>query len=153
MKKSDFIPAVIWLGLGISVTVTSYKLKLGSLSDPGPGLMPFLLGIILSILSLPILVQSFSIIKRKEKQRDEGIWSDVEFKKLIIVLVSLIGYAMLLEKVGFVITTFLLMLILYKIISTRKWFFALIASILTVVTAFFLFVELLRVELPFGFWR
>jgi putative tricarboxylic transport membrane protein len=153
MKKNDLIPGVIWLGLGMAVAVIAYNLKLGTLRNPGPGLMPFFLGIILSICSLPIIVRSFLIIKRKKKQGDEGMWSGVEFRKLIFVLTSLLGYTMLLEKIGFVLTTFLLLLSLFKTINSQKWSWVLIQSGLTVLITFLIFSVFLKVELPWGLWR
>jgi len=149
MKKYDLITSIIWMGLGITVAIGSYRLKLGSLGNPGAGLMPFLLGISLSLSSSPILIRS---LMTKDKERHESIWSGIEFKKLILVPASLIGYAMILEKAGFVVTTFLLLFVLFKIIGSRKWSFALITSALVVLLSYLLFVTLLKVEMPLGIW-
>lgn len=99
MKKGDLLLATIWLVLGIAVAVISYTLKLGSLRNPGPGLQPFLLGLILSICSLPFLVRSFLAIRVKETEVEEGIWSGIEFKKLILTVALLLSYIMLLSTV------------------------------------------------------
>jgi putative tricarboxylic transport membrane protein len=152
MKKKDLIPAFIWMGLGIAVAAISYGLQLGTLRNPGAGLMPFLLGILLSLCSVPILIGSLLTIRNKAKQGDEGIWSGVEFKRLILVIFSLICYAMILEKVGFVIATFLLLIILFKVIGSRKWLFALMTSAIVVFLSYLLFVTLLKVEMPWGIW-
>ena len=151
MKKNDIYPAAIWLGLGIAVTITSYHFRLGSLVSPGPGLMPFLLGIILSICSVPILIRSFLLFEKTEKDKDKGIWLGVQFKKLFLVVGSLIGYIAFFEKIGFVLATFILLLVLFKIVDSQKWRWALIASSLTVLITYFLFVVFLKVELPSGF--
>ncbi len=153
MKKIDMIPAMFWMGLGIAVAVSSYRLRLGTLENPGPGLAPFLLGIMLSLCSLPILVRSFLVMMKNEKGGDESIWSGIQFKKLIIVVASLLGYWMFLEKIGFILTTFLLLLILFKTMDSQKWRAVLVASILTVLVVFIVFVVVLRVELPSGVWR
>lgn len=147
------IPAMFWMGLGIAVAVSSYRLRLGTLENPGPGLAPFLLGIMLSLCSLPILVRSFLVMMKNEKGGDESIWSGIQFKKLIIVVASLLGYWMFLEKIGFILTTFLLLLILFKTMDSQKWRAVLVASILTVLVVFIVFVVVLRVELPSGVWR
>lgn len=151
MKKNDLIPAIIWIILGIAVAIGSYRLKLGNLANPGPGLMPFLLGIALLVCSFPVLIHSFLKMMRKTEQEEKIIWSEIDFKKLVIVLTSLIGYAVILEKIGFVTTTFLLLSILFKTVDSQKWFSVLIASILTVIITYFLFVVILKVELPSGF--
>jgi len=153
MEKNDIFPAIIWFGIGIFVVITSYKLNLGTMENPGPGMMPFIFGIALSICSLPILFGSFQSFKRKERQGDESIWSGVEFKKIILVLVSLFVYALLFEKIGFLLTTFPLLLILFKTIGSQKWRWVLISSVVTMSITYFLFVVFLKVELPMGlFW-
>lgn len=153
MKKIDLIPAIFWMGLGIAVAVSSYGLRLGTLANPGPGLMPFLLGIMLSLCSLPIFVRSFLAIIRDQKSEDESVWSGIQFKKLIIIVASLLGCWMFLEKIGFVLTTFLLLLILFKTMGSQKWRSVLVASILTVLVVYIVFVIVLRVGLPAGVWR
>lgn len=150
MRKYDLIAALIWMGLGITIAIGSYGLKLETLRSPGPGLMPFLLGIGLSLSSLPILVRSLMI---KDNGGDENIWSGVEFKKLGLVVTSLLVYALILEKVGFVLMTFFLLLMLFKVIGSRKWSFSLMVSVLTVIVTYLVFVVLLKVELPLGRWR
>ncbi len=153
MKKIDLIPAIFWMGLGIAVAVSSYRLRLGTLANPGPGLAPFFLGIILSLCSLPILVRSFLVIMRNQKHEDEPIWSGIQFKKLIIVVASLLGYWVFLEKIGFVLTTFLLLLILFKTVDSQRWRSVYVASTLTVIVIYIVFVIVLRVDLPSGVWR
>ena len=147
MRKHDLITALIWMGLGITVAVSSYRLRIGELRNPGPGLMPFLLGISLSLCSLPIFIRALRV---RDGQRDENIWSGVAFKKLVLVAASLLGYTLILEKVGFAVSTFFLLLLLFKAIGSRKWSLSLMVSVLTVVVAYFVFVVLLKVELPLG---
>lgn len=147
------IPALIWVVLGIAVTVRSYKLQLGSLQNPGLGLMPFLLGIILFLCSLIIVVRSLMAVRHKARQENKGMWSDIEFKRIIVCLSSLVGYGLILETVGFVVSTFLLLFVLFKVIGSRKWLFSLITSLIVVVLSYLLFVVLLDVEMPSGIWR
>jgi hypothetical protein len=59
---------------------------------------------------------------------------------------------MILEKVGYVIATFLLLVILFRVIGSRKWLFALMASAIVVFLSYLLFVTLLKVEMPSGIW-
>lgn len=153
MKKTDLIPAAIWIAMGGAVAGIAYHLKLGTLATPGPGLMPFLLGVLLVLFGLLIFLGSLPALKGKVRKEAEGMWAGVEFRKLGVVLGTLLGYILLLPKVGFVPMTFLLLLILFKVVGSQRWPWALISSGLTVVIAFFLFVILLNVELPAGLLR
>ena len=49
MKKYDRLVGLIWLILGIGICIGSTRLRLGKFSNPGPGFMPFLAGVIMGI--------------------------------------------------------------------------------------------------------
>jgi putative tricarboxylic transport membrane protein len=151
VKKTDAIPAFLWLMIGATVMIVSYQMSLGTLHTPGPGLMPFLLGSLLCIVSLPIFMGS---LLRRTKTAGApgapGIWQEVEPKNVLILLISMIGYALLLEKLGFLLTAFLFLFILFATFDSRRWFFAFAASFLTILFTYLLFVVALKVELPHG---
>jgi putative tricarboxylic transport membrane protein len=151
LKDNDWIPGTVWLVLGLAVLWGSVRLKLGSLVNPGPGLMPFILGAGLTICSLFVLIQTHLFKLRKRKGPRESIWTDVDFKKVLLVVGCLLGYTFLLEKAGFALTTFLILTILFEAVGSQKWPRVLIASISTVVISYFVFIVILKVELPAGF--
>ena len=64
-KKYDLTIRFFWLALGLFVVIYSYTLGLGKLIDPGPGLLPFLLGLIFLILSSVRLV---TVIRSREAE-------------------------------------------------------------------------------------
>lgn len=145
---------MIWVVIGIAVMAVSYRMSLGSLHTPGPGLMPFLLGSLLLAVSLPILAGSLVHFRKAAPLPGEKeIWKGVEFKNVLIILVSLVAYALLLEGLGFLLTTFIFLFILFATFDSRKWLLALGASLLTVLFTYILFVVALRVELPPGLLR
>jgi len=154
LKKRDVIPALIWIIIGLAVMIVSYQMSLGTLHTPGPGLLPFLLGSLLVIVSLSIFISSFALVKKPSPGTSEaGIWAEIEFKNLLIIVVSLVAYALMLEKIGFLITAFLFLFVLFSLFDSRRWFFALGASLLTVSITYTLFVLVLQVELPSGLLR
>jgi hypothetical protein len=57
----------------------------------------------------------------------------------------------MLEHVGFALTTFLILTILFKAVGSQKWSYSLIASVSTVVVSYLVFIVILKVELPAGF--
>jgi putative tricarboxylic transport membrane protein len=151
LRDNDWIPGTVWLVLGLAVLWGSVRLKLGSLVNPGPGLMPCILGAGLTICSLFVLIQTHLLKLRKKKGPRQNIWTDVDFKKVLLVVGCLLGYTFMLEKVGFALTTFLILTILFKAVGSQKWSRVLIASISTVVISYLLFIVILKVELPAGF--
>jgi len=148
LSKGELLIAVFWVIFGIIIATVSYGFGLGNLATPGSGLMPFALGIILSLCSFPILTHYFLNRKKAGEEEQRGVWSEVSFRKIALVLACLIGYSLLLERLGFLITTFFSLLVLFKMVDPQKWSWALIATILTTSFAYFLFVVLLNVYMP-----
>jgi phosphoglycerol transferase MdoB-like AlkP superfamily enzyme len=138
--------------LGSLVAAGSYHLKIGTLMTPGPGLMPFALGIALFLCGFPMFIQA-AIDIRKRKQLPDSPWSGINYPKIGIVLAALIAYGLFLEYAGFLVSALLLLLVLFKTVETQKWRFVLVASFVTVTACFLVFVLLLKVELPTGLVR
>ena len=151
MKENDWIPGLVWMLLGLGVSFRSLHLKLGSFASPGPGLMPFLLGVALISCSLFVLSKSLLLTLGKRKGKQQSIWADVNLKKVMIVVACLLGYSLILERVGFALASFFILTILFKTVGSQKWTSVLIASIFAVVMSYVLFIVILNVELPPGF--
>jgi putative tricarboxylic transport membrane protein len=128
---------VVWIGLSFFLISSSYKLGLGRLNNPGPGLMPFLIGVLLLLLSLyAVSANLFRKGGRDETIKNET--SSVNFGKLGIVVALLVLYGLFLETLGFLIVTFLFLFFLFWNMGTRL-ISALIASVLTVLVSYFVF--------------
>jgi putative tricarboxylic transport membrane protein len=139
-SKYGIIPIFFWIGLGFFVMFFSYKLGLGGLHNPGPGLMPFLLGCFLFLLSLCFLV-TFLYKKMGWERVVKEEQGQINFGRLGLVLASLFVYPLLFETLGFLITTLLILIILFRGMNNR-WYAVLIASVLTVLVSYFLFTYL-----------
>ncbi|HSR11865.1 MAG TPA: tripartite tricarboxylate transporter TctB family protein [Thermodesulfobacteriota bacterium] len=146
-NKRDIIPALLWIAIGLGVMIVSYRLSLGTLHSPGPGMLPFILGSLLLVISLPILIHS---IPASAGKGEPGIWSGIEKKNVVIIVAALIAYALFLEKAGFLLTAFLFLLVLFWVFDPRRWILALGVSLLTAAVTYTLFVLILQVELPPG---
>ena len=151
MKKDQFIAVLFWIGLGVFVSIFSYRFGLGSFRSPGPGLMPFLLGLLLCGLSLYYLGTSLAG-KNHEKDPDSAAkeqgHGETSPKKIIIVIVSLIAYALALEKLGYLVATSILLFILFWTAGSKK-LTAVLSSIITVLLSYFVFAYL-GVSFPQG---
>lgn len=151
-KKMDLIPSISWVFLGIFVVSESYELGIGSLNDPGSGLMPFLLGSLLILCSLAILVYDLRAAKYGSKI-DSGAWSEIDLWKIGVIVGALFIYGMLLEKVGFSTTSFFLLLVLFKFAGLRKTGKIFAAAIATVLASYVLFIVILNVYVPSFPWK
>ena len=117
-KKYDLTIRFFWIALGLFVVIYSYTLGLGKLIDPGPGLLPFLLGLIFLILSSVRLV---TVIQSREAEEAGEGKKKTEYWRIILIVVALLIWAFVLESLGFLIATFILMTLLYRAAGFTKW--------------------------------
>ena len=139
------------MGLSVFAMVHSLSLGLKGITGPGPGLMPFLVGLLLLLTSIYLLVTSFLKRQEGDSLREER-QSNVSLGKLTLVVASLLAYAVFMERLGFLITTTLLLITLLKGMGSKKWSSVVLASVSISLITYFAFTYL-RLRLPMGILR
>lgn len=132
------------LGVGFFVCYQGWELSLGKPSAPGPGFVPFGLGLVLLALTAVYLFQ----IRRGEQKR-KGAEDRGGFRRLAAALGVICFFALAVSWLGYLPTTFLLFLIWLSAIekkSLAKSFSVAFAA----VAAVYLFNTLFSVQLPPG---
>ncbi len=137
------------MALGLFVIIYSYSLGLGKLIDPGPGLLPFLLGLIFLILSSVRLV---TVMQARVAQQTREGKKKIEYWRIILIVIALLIWAIVLESLGFLIATFILMTLLYRAAGFNKWYMAIFWGFITVLVTYFVFTYL-GVRFPPGILR
>lgn len=150
MRQSHGLVNLFWIGLGIFVMIFSYRFGLGTFNNPDSGLMSFLLGLLLVLLSLYGLITS--VLKRAGDARPQAeVQRQTSYGKIALVLVALLMYSFILEKLGFLITTWIFLFLLFRSMGNR-WITTLIASTFTVFATYFVFTYF-GVRFPPGVFR
>lgn len=154
MKKSELVGGFFWFILGIILCIESIRLDLGAFGFPGPGFMPFLLGVFIGLLGL---IHMFTFILNRlgeEKELNaEKIWMKENLKRVPFISLTIIGYALLLELLGFLLTTFIFLFFLFKFNEPRKWVMPLVMSGVTAILSYFVFLVFLKCPFPRGIFR
>ena len=145
MKNPDRWSSLFWLVFSILICAESFRLDIGSFHNPGTGSFPFLAGLVFGILSLVLFIRSFLY-----KGKMESILSKVRWKSVILALLSLFLYAIVLEKIGFVISTVFFIGILLKIIERKDWYLVIFVSITSTFLFWIVFQLWLQSQLPKG---
>jgi putative tricarboxylic transport membrane protein len=148
MGKSDRVSGSFWFLFCLFIIYQSYKLGLGNLYQPGPGFLFFWAGIVVAIMALVVVLQSFRAQPAEEAK--EAPAEKRTAAKVILVLVSLFLYAVLMEYVGFFVVTLLLFMFLLGVIEKKKWWFAVAVSVAVTLFAYLLFETALQSQLPMG---
>ena len=140
----------VWIGLGIVLCIGSAKLGLGKLNKPGSGFMPFLTGSLLGLLGLVLTLSG--IILEQPKTKGENVEIPVKEigRKKVYTFIALCMYPLLLEPLGFIIATLLLLFSLFKIMEPRKWLVPILISSLSVILSYLIFYVWLGVNFPRG---
>jgi len=148
MRQRDIISSLIWILLGALFTVGGLQQGLMRRGVPGPGFLPFLSGVALVLVSLFVLLPA--LVQARETARRAFFPERESFRKVAIALAALFGFGIAMEYLGYLITTFLFMLVLGQIIERRGWGGVLALASGTAVISYLLFVVLLEVQLPKG---
>jgi putative tricarboxylic transport membrane protein len=148
MKPRDRWSSLFWLIVSILVCVEAVKIGVGSFRTPGPGFLPFWSGLLVGSLAIVLLAKSLR--KGKGGAEIASLWQGMKWKKVVIVAVSLFVYGIILPRLGFLITTFGLMTLLFSVGErSRVWILAVSASV-AVLATYITFSYWLGVPLPKG---
>ena len=150
LKVSDFTLALVLLALALAMAV-------GALSFPpmpgqafGPKLFPNIVAAGFALCALALIMRA---VKTKtlviSAVRPEW-WNEPGRRvNLLILLGSIVVYTLLIERLGFVLTTLALLVVLMKRLGA-SWRATLFASFLGTASTYIMFAYWLRVPLPPG---
>jgi putative tricarboxylic transport membrane protein len=147
MRKAYLIANLVWIALAVAVCAESVRLKVGSLRAPGPAFLPFFAAMLLGILSLISLIQTW----REKEESGAGPWSGTPLVKIGLLLGVLFLYAAFLNVLGFLLGTFLLLLFLFRVVEPLGWKTVILVTVLTMGGTYLLFGVLIESSLPKGF--
>jgi putative tricarboxylic transport membrane protein len=146
-KRADGIAGLVLLAFSAYVIIESLSMDLSSEYGPGPGFFPLGLGIILAVLSFLLIVENLNPRKKDKAspfKKKKGIYSAG------LALLGLIGYALLIKVLGYLITTFLLVIFLMGVVARDKVRTTLLTAIGVTLLLFLIFQVGLNVHLPKG---
>ncbi len=148
MKSKDIISSLFWMIVGAGVSYGGYDLELGTLHDPGSGFIFFWVGLIMVGLSLSIFIRA---LKEKGKAGEMRlIWSEVQWKKIVSVLVALFLYGYFFQTLGFILSAALLLVFLFKAVEPQRWSVAILGAVVSSLVAYVVFQVWLGSQLPKG---
>ena len=137
--------ALFWVAVGLLTCYGASRLGLGSVAEPGVGFIFFWSGLILVILSLIVLADAIRSSEDAVREMGEMNWA-----KIALVLLALLLYAFFLERLGFVLTTFVLMSFLLGCIEGTNWFRSLGVAGAAALASYAIFELWLKIRLPKG---
>jgi hypothetical protein len=146
-KRKRFIESAVWLAVAALVAYKSVELELGTFTSPEAGFMPFLAALVLAFLGLLIFFQKDS----SPREGDHEVSLPLNVTPTALIIASLlVVFVVLLKTLGYLISSFLLMMFLFRLAGNRKWMTVLLNSFLAATLSYLLFGVLLKLDLPEG---
>ncbi len=146
MAWKDRISGIFILLFAAATLFWGWKVPIGKISKPGPGLFPLLLSGIIAVLAVVLILKSYASKKSPEagvQEAPANRWA------VLYLLGDLCLYVFLFRPLGFIVSTFVC-LVLLKPVLQKKWSTVLTGSLIVSLSFFFFFFYLLKVELPLG---
>jgi putative tricarboxylic transport membrane protein len=146
--NTERLGGFFWLAFGLFIVVGSIELGLGTLKAPGSGFLSFSAGIVVLILSSLVLFQSFK--GGKSSPRFAALWKAVNWHRPMMVSLLMIFYILSLERLGFFITSFVALFLLFRWVEKASWRKSTLIPFSVTVFAYLLFHTMLKATLPEG---
>jgi putative tricarboxylic transport membrane protein len=155
MNLSALLFPGFMIAIALGYEIMAMKMPRGTLTHPGPGLYPTIVGVFLLATSLGCLVRE--ILRRGAPSGRSNLPLPVAAvpasparAKTLQLMGSMVAYALAMQPLGFPVSICIFLLVAIRIFGYRKWVPALgMAAILTAIS-YVTFVMWLKVPLPLG---
>lgn len=139
----DRYAGIAFFAVGVAFIIGSLGISTSAYgSNVGANIFPMFLGSFLSLMSIRLIYETF------RKQRAEKSKENLDYKRFGIIFIAAVLYALFLEEIGFVISTFLFLMIGFQTMQKGKvWVSFLIAACFSY-GVYYLYVNVLDGSLP-----
>jgi putative tricarboxylic transport membrane protein len=134
------VGAAVGIAIGIGGAVLAYGYGLGSFHEPGPGLWPFVVSVLIAALSAILLVVGRGLTDSEAFTRSSLL--------PVVGVLTFVAFGLLMPVSGFEIPALLLCVIWLKFLGGESWRSTAIISVVTVAAFYLLFLYGLRIPLP-----
>jgi putative tricarboxylic transport membrane protein len=150
MGRLDLYSSAFWLLFSIYIAVESYRLDLGNWHDPGPGYFPFGAALLFGCMAFGVFLKSLREVTASKARFESG--GKRHRYNVILVLTAMVLYTFLLNTIGFVLCTFLIVVFFVKVVSMQRWSSSILMGLCMAIGSYLLFSFFLKAPLPKGFF-
>jgi putative tricarboxylic transport membrane protein len=151
-KHTGILEGMFWIVIGGIICVLAFQYSLGSFRAPAPGFVAFLSGILIAgVGAVMLLSRGISMARTKGTTRGAGLGIPaVSLSRLAYTMMFLMAYAILMDPLGYIVSTFLAMFGLFFDWEKRNWLWSLFFSVTTSLVSYLVFEIWLHCQLPRG---
>ena len=148
--------AISMFVFGAITAALSLQLPLGALRTPGSGFFPLALGLALMALAAGRGVQLYRARPEAAAPGTPAAPAAAEgegaTRRVVLFVCGVIAAVALLQPLGYVLSSFLLMLVLLLILGLRPWYTSAGIAFVSAAACYVVFVFWLKIPLPPGWW-
>ena len=149
MNRDEIIGGIVIFLFGAVTTLLSLGMPIGTFRKSGTGLFPLCLGILLIVLSGLFLLQLF-LKDHAAGKRELIVRTPGSLKQLMLFFGAMVLVTFFFNRLGYPLSSFLLMVALLRILGVKRWRLNLPLSFIAATVCYFLFVQWLKIPLPKG---
>lgn len=148
VRRAEFWSGLFWLAVGSFVCWQALELGLGALREPGSGFVFFWTGLMICAFALCVAIGGI----RGRGPMLGDLWRATRWRNVVLVIVALVAYAFLFERLGFVVCSLALLLFLMIVVDPVPLRLAIPIALIAGVGIWYVLEKVLLVQLPKGSW-
>jgi len=143
--RADQIAGVAIAVLGAYVAWAAREYPFGTLAEPGPGYLPFVLALVFAAFGVVVALRGSVVAEERQV-------SFADFPHAVVLLMVLGAAALAIERLGYRVTVAAMLLVLLAVIERRNPIVAVLIAAVMALGSFYLINNVLLVPLPVGPW-
>lgn len=152
IKKANVIVSILCavLGLGIIFISSGYpSAEAYGTGVPGPGLWPIVISVVMLGCAALLMMKT---LKMKPEENEEVVLWSADTRRVYISMLVLLIYTIILEYVGFILSTIAMLFLFIQWFAKKSWIKNLVISVLVTMIIYAVFKWVLNVPIDFGFF-
>jgi putative tricarboxylic transport membrane protein len=152
MNKGNRVFSIICLGISLWLILESSNYNYMVKYTPGPGFFPFWLGVVLSLFSIALLIETFRKKGGKNLNEPSRLPGRQALYRVGEITLLTAGFALLMTSLGFVLSAFLFVSGLLFFMERVPVVRSLITGLIMSACVYLIFEYWMEIGLPAGFW-
>ncbi len=147
LRRAELWGGLFWFAVGAFVAWQGWLLELGTLREPGSGFLFFWLGLAICGLALFIAVRGVT-----HGPMLADLWAGARWGRAVLVILALIAFGLLFERIGFVVCSLALLLFIMTVVDPVPLKLSLPISAIASIGVWYVLEKVLLIQLPGGSW-
>jgi putative tricarboxylic transport membrane protein len=157
--RKEIASSLVLILFSLTFLIYTTRYPLDDWANPGPAVFPLLLGGVLLLLAVWQLIRAFLAPRTPDRRGEKGskvkalkaFLHDKQGEAKVLILTSLLVlYILMMQWIGFFVSTFLLVILSSRLMEAKDWIKPILLSVGLGLFCYFLFEVWLKLSFPRG---